>query len=91
METYPGTLVANTPTEKTSNTVGLTAVEIVNIDGSDLIWYRVDGITAVPWAEGVEVLPATICAQRVRLPKHAPPHVVSLYSEGTPQFTVRFI
>lgn len=53
-------------------------LEVVNRDGSDAIWFTIDGSTPTEAGDGVHVLPAQISAKRVLSRDSSDPTVVKL-------------
>jgi hypothetical protein len=82
-----GTLTANTVTTVTLDDVEFSAVEVLNVDGTAAIYFRVDNIDPTVAGDDCEVVPASISVLRVDLEKAAPS--VRLISAGTPKFSVR--
>jgi hypothetical protein len=84
-----GTLTANTAASVQLDPYG-EAIEVVNVDGADAIYFTVDGTTAVIGADDTEVVPATIAALRVGTAGDQP-YTVSMISAGTPKYSVRVL
>lgn len=81
------TLVASTVTTVTLDRQYGT-VEVVNVDGTDAVYFTVNGTVPAVASDGTIVLPAVIGGVDLAADSNSPT-VVKLISEGTPQVAVR--
>lgn len=83
------TLVASTVATMTFDE-DFTEVEVTNVDGAAVVYFRFDGTNPVVAAAGTHVLPAAV-GSVIRKPKTSGVTVVKFISAGTPKVSVRGI
>lgn len=81
------TLVASTVATMTFDE-DFREVEVSNVDGGAIVYFRFDGVAPVVAAAGTYVLPAAIGSVRLK-PKTSGATVVKFISAGTPKVSVR--
>lgn len=82
------TLVAATVTT-VALSVNAARIEVVNVDGAEVVYFTVDGSTPTVAGDNTHVLPAAICALEVQDETSGANSVVKLISAGTPEVSVR--
>lgn len=84
-----GTLVGDEVTTVTLTDRNFEQLEVMNVDGAAVIYFRVDGEDPEVEGDDCEVIPASIAVLRVPTP--SVDNEVRLISSGTPKYSVRGI
>ncbi len=81
-----GTLVAGQVTTVTLDDKNFSLIEVLNVDGSEAIYFTINGTTPTVEGDDCEVLPAAVGSLFLDAGSSA---VVKLISSGTPRYSVK--